>query len=874
MSSAERTICIHGHFYQPPRENPWLETVEAQESAAPWHDWNDRITAECYAPNGAARIVNHQNEIIRILNNYARMSFNFGPTLLSWLEQNAPRVHEAIVHADGRSQRRYSGHGSAMAQVYNHLIMPLASTRDRITQIRWGIADFRSRFGREPEGMWLPETAVDSESLDLLAQHGIRFVLLAPHQCARIRSLATLSPAPKATASAKDPKEPAEPAWNETPNASVDTTRPYLVRLKEGRTIAVFFYDGPRSRAIAFEGLLNSGEGFAQRLISGFKPESADAQIVHVATDGESYGHHHRYGEMALAWVLHSLQNHGPNPDPDSPHLTNYGEFLEKHPPRFEAQIVENTSWSCAHGIERWRSDCGCSSGRPGWNQKWRTPLREALDALRDAVAPLYHEAAVRLFKDPDAARNDYISVVLDRSRTSREAFFASHALYELNEEERTRALMLMELQRHSMLMYTSCGWFFDDISGIETVQVIAYAGRVLQLAAELFGKRAATLEKKFVDRLAAAKSNLPEQKDGATVYNRYIRSMQVGLEQVAAHYAISSIFTSYPDEADIFCYSVRRLAYDSFMSGRVRLAVGQALICSKITEAAETVAFAVLHFGDQNITAVVKRFDPAQSADYDQFVEEAKAAVNLADFPAVVRCFDRHFGAQTYSLRSLFRDEQKRILEILLTTTLQEVESSLSAIYENQASLLHFLSQSKLPRPEALTVAATFAINAGLRRALEAEPIDAIQARTWLGLAKSDQVTLDKQLLGYIVDQKMKRVMLGLHDHPEDVRCVEDALLVARTLAELPFDVNLWQAQNLWYDTYRYHRDKPPSAEWQEKMKELGSQLHIAVESIVAEEANGNGNGAHHELAELAEESAKTTPEPQSLTKISASMS
>ena len=422
------------------------------------------------------------------------------------------------------------------------------------------------------------------------------------------------------------------------------------------------------------------------------------------------------------------------------------------------------------------------------------------------------------------------------------------------------------------MLMYTSCGWFFDDISGIETVQVIAYAGRVLQLAAELFGKRAATLEKKFVDRLAAAKSNLPEQQDGAAVYNRYVRSMQVGLEQVAAHYAISSIFTSYPDEADIFCYSVRRLAWDSVVSGRVRLAVGQALICSKITEAAETVAFGVLHFGDQNITAVVKRFDPTRSTEYDQFVEEAKAAVNLGDFPEVVRCFDRHFGGQTYSLRSLFRDEQKRILEILLTSTLEEVESSLSAIYENQASLLHFLSQSKLPRPEALTVAATFAINAGLRRALEAEPIDAIQARSWLGLAKSDQITLDKQLLGYIADRKMKHVMLALHEHPENLAAVDDALLVARTLRELPFDVNLWQAQNLWYDTYRYHRDKPPSPEWLEKMKEVGRQLHIAVDDIMEEEAGENGNGATHEPAKLAEESANATPDPQSLTKMSVS--
>lgn len=852
MSSAEKTICIHGHFYQPPRENPWLETVEAQESAAPWHDWNDRITAECYAPNGAARIVNQQNEIIRIFNNYGRMSFNFGPTLLSWLEQNAPRVHETIVHADQRSQKRFSGHGSAMAQVYNHVIMPLANARDRITQIRWGIADFRHRFGRMPEGMWLPETAVDSESLDLLAQHGIRFVLLAPHQAARIRSLTGPPSSPKATGA----KEQKESAWADTPNASVDTTRSYLVPLQEGRTIAVFFYDGPRSRAIAFEGLLNSGEAFAERLLSGFKPDSADAQIVHVATDGESYGHHHKYGEMALAWVLHSLQNH--HADPTAVHLTNYGEFLEKNPPRFEAQIVEDTSWSCAHGIERWRSDCGCSSGRPGWNQKWRTPLREALDNLRDAIAPMFQEAAVRLFKDPDAARNDYIDVVLNRSRASRDAFFEAHALHAFNDEERTRALMLMELERHAMLMYTSCGWFFDDISGIETVQVIAYAGRVLQLAQELFGKRAATLERKFVDRLASAKSNIPEQKDGAAVYNRYVRSMQVGLEQVAAHYAISSIFTSYPDEADIFCYSVRRLAWDSVISGRVRLVIGQALICSKITEAAETVAFGVLHFGDQNITAVVKRFDPTQSADYNTLVEEAKTAVSLGDFPEVVRCFDRHFGGQTYSLRSLFRDEQKRILEILLTGTLEEVESSLSAIYENQASLLHFLSQSKLPRPEALTVAATFAINAGLRRALEAEPIDAIQARTWLGLAKSDEVTLDKQLLGYIVDQKMKRTMLALHEHPDELPVVEDALLVARTLHELPFDVNLWQAQNLWYDTFRSQGDKPPSAEWLEKMKDLGQQLHIAVDSIVSEE--GNGNGAQHEPAQLAEEAARKT--------------
>jgi alpha-amylase/alpha-mannosidase (GH57 family) len=839
MSSKEKAICVHGHFYQPPRENPWLESVEEQESAAPYHDWNDRITAECYAPNSAARIVDRENQIIRIINNYARMSFNFGPTLLSWLEQNAPRVHAAIVLADRRSQNRYSGHGSAMAQVYNHLIMPLASRRDRITQIRWGIADFRHRFGRFPEGMWLPETAVDSESLDLLAHHGLRFVLLAPHQCARIR------PLPKAGAPAKL----TDGAWTETPDAAVDTTRPYLVRLKEGRSIAVFFYDGGRSRAIAFEGLLNSGEGFAQRLMGGFKADSADAQLVHVATDGESYGHHHHYGEMALAWMLYWAQEQC-NSGKGSVCPTNYGEFLERNPPRFEAQIVENTSWSCAHGIERWRSDCGCSGGKPGWNQKWRTPLREALDWLRDTLAPLVAEEAGGFFSDPDGARSGYIGVVLDRSRESRDRFLGDHAMRALNDEERIRAFMLMELERHAMLMYTSCGWFFDDISGIETVQVIAYASRTLQLAQDLFGERVAGLEKRFIEKLAAAKSNVPEQQDGASIYKRLVQPMQVTLEQVGAHYAISSVFTSYPDEADVYCYTVRRLAHETVSSGRVRMVAGQALICSKTTELAETVAFAVLHFGDQNITAVVKRWNPDDAEAYQAFLQEATAAVNRGDFPAVVRCFDRYFGGQTYSIQSLFRDEQRRILDILLRGTTAEVETSLSAIYEKQASLLHFLSQSGLPRPAAMTLAATFAINAGLRRALESEPIDAVQAHSWLNLAQADQVALDKPQLSYFADQRMKRAMVELHEHPDDAHALDDALLIARTLRELPFDLNLWQAQNLWYDAFRKFAEKPRAEESLERWKELGRQMNIAVEMIVAEESNGNGNHAQAEPA------------------------
>jgi alpha-amylase/alpha-mannosidase (GH57 family) len=844
MPASERYLCIHGHFYQPPRENPWLETVETQDSAAPYHDWNERITAECYAPNGAARIVNAENRIVRILNNYGWISFNFGPTLLSWLKDNAPRVYRMILDADVNSRERFSGHGSAMAQVYNHIIMPLACTRDRITQIRWGIADFQSRYGRKPEGMWLSETAVDTETLELLAAHEIGFVVLAPHQCARVRPLAAPQVEEPAAATqgsdssvtnGVDPATKAKaPGWVETLNASVDTTQPYLVRLKEDRSIAVFFYDGPRSRAIAFEGLLNDGKSFASRLLSGFS--NADRpQLVHVATDGESYGHHHRYGEMALAFALKWIA------DGNQARITNYGEFLEKFPPVLEAQIVEDTSWSCAHGIERWRSNCGCSNGQPGWNQQWRRPLREALDWLRDAVAPMVQARGKTLFTDLDRARNAYVQVVLDREKRS--AFLSLYGCPGLTEAQHTDALELMELERHAMLMYTSCGWFFDEISGIETVQIIAYASRVLQLAASLFGEAGAALEAEFIRQLGSAKSNLPAKKDGAAIYNDSVKNMRVGLEQVAAHYAISSIFKTYAGQTDLFCYTIRRQAYEVVSSGRGRIVMGQAHVCSNLTEEQKTVLFAVLHFGDQNITAAVKPYDESQSAAHAEFVQQVRTAVIRADFPAVIRLFDSYFPAPSYSIQSLFRDEQLRIVELILKTTLSEVEDTLISIYRDQVALLQFLSQSGLPRPAALTLAANFAINAGLRRALESEPIDAIELRSYLGLSRADQVTLDKPLLSYIADQKMKRAMVDLQEEvaesTEQSAALENALLVARTISELPFELNLWQAQNLWYDIYR-RMGKSCSLDptsWCRKFFELGKLIRISVEELVIED-------------------------------------
>ena len=818
MAPGKRFVCIHGHFYQPPREHPWLETVETQDSAAPYHDWNERICAECYATNGAARIVNIKNQITRIINNYARISFNFGPTLLSWLKDNAPRTHRMILDGEHRSRRNFRGHSSAMAQVYNHMILPLASRRDRITQIRWGIADYFHHYGAQPEGMWLAETAVDTETLQLMAQHGIRYTLLAPHQCKRIRPLNDAA------------------GWTDTPGATVDTTRPYLVRFTSGASIAVFFYDGPISRAIAFEGLLNSGEAFSARLKSGFK-EGAHPQLVHVATDGESYGHHHKHGEMALAYALSLLEKD------KTVKLTNYSCFLSQFPPEYECEIVDNTSWSCVHGVERWRSDCGCNGGRAGWNQAWRGPLRQALDELRDVVATLTEEEGETLFRDVWDARDSYIQVILDRGTDVEEQFFEDHQEHPLSEEERVKALQLMEMQRHAQLMYTSCGWFFDDISGIETVQVIAYAARVLQLAQALFGARAAALEEKFLARLAEARSNVPAAGDGARIYNQKIRQMELGLEQVAAHYAISSVFSSFAEETELFCYRVRRISYDIYTSGRGRLALGRAAMASAITGLRQSFSFAVLHFGDQNITAAVKPYVDEDAAAFEAFAAQASEQVQAGNFPEVIRMLDRYYGHVDYSLTSLFTDEQRRIVQLILNSTLWDIENSLTTIYEDHASLLHFLAKAGLPKPPALTLAAGFAINAGLRRALEADPIDQALLRSFLQLAKADQVALETPTLSYIADQRMKRVMVELQLSSGSLEMLDRALTLARTLVELPFELNLWQEQNIWYEILRTSsysltaladEDRP---HWNRDFNELGTCLSIDCAAVTTQD-------------------------------------
>ena len=804
----ERYICIHGHFYQPPRENPWLEAIERQDSAYPYHDWNERITAECYGPNGTARILDAEGRIAQIVNNYARISFNIGPTLLAWMAWAQPHEYTAILDADRESQRRFSGHGSAIAQVYNHAIMPLANTRDKRTQIRWGIADFQARFGRMPEGMWLAETAVDTETLELLAEEGIAFTVLSPYQAARVRPLETVGSrqsavgsrekstrSPQPTVSGRKPELGTQhaapsPQWEDVAGGRIDPSRAYVQQLPSGRSIALFFYDGPVSQGVAFEGLLSRGETFANRLLGALSDERDWPQLMHIATDGESYGHHHRYGEMALAYALETIEASG------RAQLTNYGEFLAKHPPTWAAEIVEDSAWSCAHGVGRWERDCGCNTGgRPDWNQQWRAPLRRALDGLRDAVAPQYEAAMGCFVADPWVVRDDYLRVVLDRTDRNADAFLAAHNAGDLTEDERIAFWQLLEMQRHALLMYTSCGWFFDELSGIETVQVIQYAGRVIQLAERLFDE---PFEASFLAVLDEAQSNIAEFGTGRDIYERFVRPAMVSIPKVAAHYAISSLFETYADRERIYCYRVEAEDYQTYRAGRERLVVGRARFTSAITGDHETLAFGVFSFGDHNISGGVR--PDSDTATYDALVTTLADAFGRGDFTEVIRALDREFTEHNYSLKTLFRDEQRKILDVVLGATLEENAAIYRSVYENHVPLMRFLNDLAVPLPLALRTAADFVLNTDLRDALATPVPDAEAVRGLLANTDSWGVTLDTGGLDATLKTTVNRLMDRFRTDPDDRVALRNLTATVRLATTLPFRPIFGAVQNAYW--------------------------------------------------------------------------
>ncbi len=775
-----RAVCLHGHFYQPPRENPWIEDVEVQDSAAPFHDWNERIATECYGPNGAARLKGGQGRIADIVNNYLHLSFNFGPTLLAWLERHAPDIYRHILEADARSAND-RGHGNAIAQAYNHAILPLCNDRDLRTQIRWGVADFRHRFRRAPEGMWLPETAADLRTLQALADEGLRFSVLSPYQCTRVR-------APGGE-------------WREAREAQFDPTRPYKVRLSSGAWFSVFFYDGPIARALAFGDGLRSGDDLVSRLEGGFDRSRGHDEVLAVAVDGETFGHHKKGGDESLAAAIRKLSQRR------DVQLVNLAQALELFPPAHEAEIVDGASWSCAHGLERWRSDCGCSANaRPGWRQHWRAPLRAALDGLRDELARLFEDKGAELFRDAWAARDQFIEVVLDPERRGAADFIARQAPRPLDARERVRALQLLEMQRQAMLMYTSCGWFYSEISGLETVQILKYAARALQLAREASG---ADLEPAFENALERAPSNVPEYGNGRRVYQECVQPSVASLETVAAHHAIAGLVEDHPRRDRIFCHEIQTSFLRREDAGTATLALARVEVRSILTQEKLDLTTCVLHFSGADFRCGVKAYDPERFAGTSERLFDGFAGMSLAQ---VVREIDREFPGRDYTLRDLFLDERREVAGRLLRETMARYEGDYLHIYEANRRLIEFLREIDSPVPRPLQVAADVALThdaVAAARTLAVDQLDPTAVRAdLLGLARL------AARLGARIDLEALRVPLhaALRTHFDMALAGKrEAAFRAADLAALGVKLgarlDLWAMQNQLWNTVRSGR-------------------------------------------------------------------
>jgi alpha-amylase/alpha-mannosidase (GH57 family) len=797
-------ITIHGHFYQPPRENPYLDAIERQPSASPFHDWNERIHHECYRPNAFARVLNDRGEIVGIVNNYEYFSFNIGPTLMSWLERYDLETYQRILEADRLSCDRLNGHGNAIAQVYNHIILPLANERDKYTQIRWGKADFCARFGRDPEGMWLAETAVDYATLKVLVAEGIRFIVLAPSQAQRCRLLPTT-------------EQPVS-QWLEVGGGQVDPTRPYRCLLpgdaegQESQYIDIFFYDGPISRDMGFNDVLSSSQHFAGRLGQAVRGDQP-TQLISVATDGETFGHHKGGTEKALAYAfVHEFPDRGWT-------VTNFAHYLSLNTPLWEVELKPVTAWSCSHGVDRWQDDCGCGGGGV-WHQQWRRPLRDTLNWLRDQLIKVYEDTGAKFFQDSWKARDEYIQVVGDRSLTNINRFLAEHQTHKLTATEKVDALRLLEMQRHALLMYTSCGWFFEELSRPEGTQILRYAARALELAGEVAGIQ---LEKGFVKRLATAPSNVDCFKQGAEVYRQLVQPAQIGMEQVAAHYAISSLFTTYAQEQRVYCYLAHQVDYQLQRMGTLTLAIGQLQLTSEITRECSNLVFAVLHLGGWDFHCCIQTFIGRRA--YSTIKETLFEALEQASAAQTILAMSRIFGDQSYSLQTLFAEERHRIMRLLSQETLTRLDQLYTQVYRDNYGVLMAFHRDELEVPQELQVAAEIAIG---HRAVTS--LQALERET------SDFPASKPQLcLSHLTEL-------------EAIATEADCLHCHLKLSEMKPTLERIIGRALWHLLHNLNSSTTiTDIQWLERLIDLGDQLHLGLSLSRAQELFLNY--LHHHL-------------------------
>jgi alpha-amylase/alpha-mannosidase (GH57 family) len=795
ISGSKVFVVVHGHFYQPPRENPWIEEIELEESAYPFPNWNARITRECYTPNTCARIRDDQLRLLDIVNNFRNINFNVGPTLLSWLARNAPVTYERILAADGESLARL-GFGNAIAQAYNHVILPLANPRDRKTEILWGLKDFAVRFQRQADAMWLPETAVNMEVLRELAEHGMRYVILSPWQARRVRPFRG-------------------GAWQDVSNGNIDTTQPYrfYVEADKGKTnrkfIDIFFYNGQAAAELSFGDLLSDSGRLLDYLGASLSPDRPRPQLLNVATDGETFGHHKHFAEMGLAYALSRLC-----PERDWV-VTNFRAYLEAQPPVQEVEIAlgpqgEGTAWSCAHGVGRWGRDCGCNTGgEPGWNQKWRAPLRQAFDFLNEKLALIFTQEGSRYLADPWAARNNYIDVILDRRAESREAFFSRHGVSGLTAANQVQALKLLEMERHVLLMYTSCGWFFSDLAGLETLQVMKYAARALQLGQQFSQEN---LEAPFLSILGEAKSNRKEMGSGRDLYLNRIRPSVITFPKLVNHFSISLLNDRQRKQHfPIYHYRPELLDYEEKSQGGLDLAVGRVKLTSGITLNSQTLGYATLFLGSYLYRTQVK--EGQTESDFDDMVTTLFKA--LEETPEdIANALAAYFGAKYYSVRDMFQREKRDILRTSLQKVQDETELELLRGFTEAQPLLFTLAEEGFTIPPLFRLATTTTLSRRIIQILyawatggeEHQPKrdleDIVNISTKLNIHLTDDPA--GRLLASIVEQRL--VALAQEFNLPRAIGVDRILSLS---AQLPVDVDFMEAQNLFFQLMEEHCPK-----------------------------------------------------------------
>ena len=795
---SKKYICIHGHFYQPPRENAWVEEIEIQESAAPYHDWNERITHECYGPNGVARILNDDEKIVDIVSNYARMSFNFGPTLLSWLELKAPKIYQYIIDADQESMIHYGGHGSAMAQVYNHIIMPLANRRDKETQVKWGITDFEKRFNRKPEGMWLAETAVDTETLEVLAENDISFTVLAPYQAKKYRKFG-------------------DEDWKD----GIDTKKAYRCNLPSGKHIYLFFYDGHHSQGIAFNGYLNNGKHFAESLISAFD-ERSDSQLVHVATDGESYGHHHKNGEMALAYCMRRIEEH------DDIQLTNYSQFIALEGASCEVVINEDTSWSCAHGIERWRSNCGChTGGLEEWNQEWRVGLRTALDNLRDQFARVFEDQIKPFHENPWALRNSYIDIFYRRSKQADKDFFEQNFATLPDKNDMVKMLRLLEMQKQSLYMFTSCGWFFNDVSGMETTQILQYASRGIQLAEETTPFK---LEADFKNELELAQSNIAEHGSAKDIYERWVIPQRLSLTDVGMHYAVNAIFEDDERSMTVLNYNCKSQVLNRLKAGTLILVSGITHVKSRVTLSNKRFSFAVVYMGNHHLVGgTSNNIDEAWFSQISSSLQDSFEEANLS---GIIDTIKGNFTDKTFSFFQLFKDQQLKLLTHIIADKVENALRSYEGIYDTSYSLLNLMKTNKLSVPGLLENNLITVSQYKLEEIFEGngELVHIGRLKRYAEEVVKWQANIKTERISYLASRKITHLVDLYETFTDKVELIDNLLQTLELLKLIAVNPNIEELQEF---VFRMFDGRIMEHEEKQKALDLASLIGLDIQHI-----------------------------------------